>query len=519
MSAANSRSSRRRRDSLVWLPLVILVSVFGSACSGQSESPEPAPQQVAEPNFSAVQAKMMGAGGTFSNAWADIDGDGDSDLFVGFNGAPNRLYRNDNGVLVNVSEELGITTPRRTRSAAWGDFDLDGDPDMFLGLTGGENEAITALLRNDGDRFVDVASDIGLRLEEGSTRQAAWVDFDGDGDLDLFLAMRDRENVLFRNDGGQFQDVAGAVGVADARRTVGALWFDYEQDGDLDLVVANMDGGANGLFRNHEGMFTDVAAEAGIADGGRGIGDESYGTVRPCVVDYDADGWMDLFMANYGPNALYHNEGNGQFRNVAGELGVAIDSHYDTCVFGDYDLDGRIDLFVNGTVAGDTQYRDYLLRNTEDGFVDVTPPELLTLNADHGAQWVDFDGDGALDLSLTGAPPAGMHYIMRNSRNDGESGASIQVLVVDAEGNATRAGAEVRVYRAGTNELLGAQVVDSGSGYNSQNVTPVHFGLPGHSRVDVEVVFPRRGRRDVTRETGVDPSSTAGNPLTIRTGG
>ena len=176
----------------MWLPLVILVSVFGSACSGQSESPEPAPQQVADPNFSAVQAELMGAGGTFTNAWADIDGDGDSDLFVGFNGEPNRLYRNDNGVLVNVSEELGMTTPRRTRSAAWGDFDLDGDPDMFLGLTGGEDEAITALLRNDGDRFVDVASDIGLRLEEGTTRQAAWVDFDGDGDLDLFLGMRDR---------------------------------------------------------------------------------------------------------------------------------------------------------------------------------------------------------------------------------------------------------------------------------------------------------------------------------------
>ena len=91
--------------------------------------------------------------------------------------------------------------------------------------------------------------------------------------------------------------------------------------------------------------------------------------------------------------------------------------------------------------------------------------------------------------------------------------------MVDAEGKANRAGAEVRVYRAGTNELLGAQVVDSGSGYNSQNVAPVHFGLPGHGRVDVEVVFPSGGRRDVTRETDVDPSSTAGNPLTIRTGG
>ena len=266
---------------------IIPVVALGSACS---EGPDPEPVEIVAPYFSAVQAELMGSGGTFSNAWADIDGDGDSDLFVGFNGEPDRLYRNDDGVLVNVAEELGMTAERRTRSSAWGDFDQDGDPDLFLGLVGGEDGPITALFRNDGDRFVDVAADVGLGLAEGATRQAAWVDFDGDGDLDLFLGLRDRENVLFRNDRGRFQDVAIEVGVADGRRTVGALWFDYEQDGDLDLVVANMDGGANGLFRNDQGVFTDVAAEAGIADGGRGIGDESYGTVRPCVVDYDADG-------------------------------------------------------------------------------------------------------------------------------------------------------------------------------------------------------------------------------------
>ena len=221
----------------MWLPLVILVSVFGSACSGQSESPEPAPQQVADPNFSAVQAELMGAGGTFTNAWADIDGDGDSDLFVGFNGEPNRLYRNDNGVLVNVSEELGMTTSRRTRSAAWGDFDLDGDPDMFLGLTGGEDEAITALLRNDGDRFVDVASDIGLRLEEGTTRQAAWVDFDGDGDIDAATCGRlnDGIAVWYENDGkGKFRrHLIGKDQGSYDLRTV-----DLDGDGDLDILIA-----------------------------------------------------------------------------------------------------------------------------------------------------------------------------------------------------------------------------------------------------------------------------------------
>jgi hypothetical protein len=109
-----------------------------------------------------------------------------------------------------------------------------------------------------------------------------------------------------------------------------------------------------------------------------------------------------------------------------------------------------------------------------------------------------------------------MHDVMRNSR--GDDGASIQVLVVDAEGNATRAGAEVRIYRAGTDELLGAQVVDSGSGYNSQNAAPVHFGLPGTGLVDIEVIFPAAGRRDAVRETGVDPASTVGRPVTIRTG-
>ena len=209
----------------LWIiPLVALVS----ACS---EPPDPESLEVVAPYFSAVQAELMGDGGTFSNAWADIDGDGDSDLFVGFNGEPDRLYRNDDGVFVNVAEELGMTTRRRTRSSAWGDFDQDGDPDLFLGLVGGEDGAITALFRNDGDRFVDVAADVGLQLLEGATRQAAWVDFDGDGDLDLFLGLRDRENVLFRNDQGKFQDVAVEVGVADGRRTVGALWFDYEQDG------------------------------------------------------------------------------------------------------------------------------------------------------------------------------------------------------------------------------------------------------------------------------------------------
>ncbi|MGW8268154.1 MAG: CRTAC1 family protein, partial [Longimicrobiales bacterium] len=300
--------------------------------------------------------------------------------------------------------------------------------------------------------------------------------------------------------------------------SVGAVWFDYQEDCDLDLLVANMDGDANGLFRNDGGIFTDVAAEAGIADGGRGLENPSHGTVRPCVGDFDADGDLDIFFANYGPNGLFRNDGERKWRNVAPELGLAVDGRYDACVFGDMDNDGRVDLFVNGTVTGGVQYRDYLLRNTPDGFVDLTPEELLSLDADHGAQWVDFDGDGALDLSLAGVTDTGMHFLLRSLMPRERRGRSIQVQVLDPKGRATRAGAEIRVYAAGTRTLLGTGQVDTGSGYDTQSVLPVFIGLPGPGKVDIEVSFPGGGARVTTVVRGVDPRSQGGRPVVVPVG-
>ena len=464
------------------------------------------------PRFASVQPELFGAPGTLTNAWADVDGDGDSDLFVGFNGAPNRLYHNDGGVFTEGADEAGLADERSTRTSAWGDFDGDGDPDLFLGFAPGAGP-VTRLYRNDGGRFTEVAGEVGLQLSAGATRQASWIDFDADGDLDLFLALRDLPNALFLNQDGAFRDIADSVGVADPRRSVGAVWFDYQEDGDLDLLVANMDGDANGLFRNDGGRFTDVAGEIGIADGGRGLGDPSHGTVRPCLADVDNDGAFDLFFANYGPNGLFRNEGEGRWRNVAPELGLAIDGFYDACVFGDADNDGRVDLFVNGTVTGGIQYRDYLFLNTPEGFVDTTPEELLALDADHGAQWVDFDRDGALDLSLAGATDSGMHLLMRSLMPPERRGRSIQVQVLDPDGRATRAGAEVRVYGAGSRVLLGMGLVDTGSGYDTQSLLPVHLGLPHPGKVDIEVVFPGGGSRPVTvRAAAIDPASVSRPP-------
>ena len=461
-----------------------------------------------------MQPELLGAGSTFTNAFADFDSDGDPDMFVGFDGKPNRLYRNDKGTFADVAAEAGVVDSRPTRAAAWGDFDSDGDPDLLLGFTPSTNTSVLKLYRNTAGKFTDTTTAVGLAVPTGAVRPPAWVDVDADGDLDLFIAYRDRPNALYRNDAGKFTDVAATLGLADARRTVGAVWFDFDEDGDLDVAVANMDGDANGLFRNDGGKFTDVADAAGVAWGGRAPKAAGNGTVRVCAADVDTDGRFDLFAANYGPLGFFSNRGKGAFEDRTAAWSIGIDSRYDACAFADFDHDGTLDLYVNGTVTGGASWQDSLFRNTGSGFVDVTPPSIRRLQADHGVQWVDADGDHDLDLALTGARTDGTHLVMRNMLAAADAGRGLHVKVVDAQGKSTRAGAEVRVFAAGTTRLVGARLVDSGSGYDAQSDVPVHVGVPaGVARVDVQVIVPRQGTRLPTWQRGVAPGRT----ITVRT--
>lgn len=454
----------------------------------------------------APAQRDMSAAGALTNAWADYDGDGDPDLFVGFNGAPNRLYRNDSGVMVDVAGEAGLADRRPTRAAAWGDYDADGDPDLLVGYAPAPDDIVLRLYRNTGGRFTDITIASGVVAGTGAVRQPVWIDFDADGDLDLFVAMRDRPNVMLVNRGGRFENTAARLGLADPRKSVGAVWLDYDQDGDLDLYVANQDGDANGLFRNDRGRFTDVAAAAGAEWAGRAPAVAANGTVRPCALDADNDGWFDLFGANYGPNGLLLFGRGGRARDVSRVAGLAADGRYDTCAPADADNDGRVDLYVNGTITGGVQYRDYLFHNTGGVFSDATPDNVRALPASHGASWADFDADGDLDLAIAGTTNAAIPLLLRNELPPG-TGRSLHVRVVDGRGRATRAGAEVRVFAAGTRRLLGARLVDAGSGYNSQSDLPVHVGLPAGGPVDVQVIFPARGRHAVWKRA-VSPSRT-----------
>lgn len=465
------------------------------------------------PVFEPMQPDTLGAGANFSNAFADYDGDGDPDLFVGFDGKPNRLYRNDKGVFTDVAAAAGVADSRPTRASAWGDVDADGDPDLLLGFTPSPNQSVLKLYRNTGGTFTDITTESGLMVPTGAVRQPAFVDVDADGDLDLFIAFRDRGNALYRNDGGKLTDIAPTIGLADARRTVGAVWFDYDEDGDLDVAVANMDGDANGLFRNDGGKFTDAAESAGVAWGGRAPKSPGHGTVRVCAEDVDADGKIDLFAANYGPLGFFRNRGKGVFEDRAAAWNIAIDSRYDACAFTDFDHDGRLDLYVNGTVTGGASWQDSLFRNTGAAFEDVTPAGIRRLQADHGVQWADVDGDGDMDLALTGSRTDGTHVVMRNLLPAADAARGLHVRVVDGKGRATRAGAEVRAFAAGGSRVIATRVVDGGSGYDSQNDLPVHIGVPtGVSRVDVQVIMPGGGKRVAVWQRGVAPGRT----ITVR---
>ena len=469
----------------------------------------------ADVRFSPVQTETFSDPGGQSNAWGDYDNDGDLDLVVLFNNAPVRLYRNQPGGFEDVAPGSGLPTDGgNARSVAWGDVDRDGDLDLYIGYSGREGPANRLYLNEPGEdpTFVEAGEAYGVALR-GLTRQVSFVDYDADGDLDLYVALRASVNRLFRNDGEYFTDVTFETGIAEPRRTVGACWFDFDADGDLDLFTANQNGDRDGLFRNDNGRFSDVAIELDIDQPRRPIAD---GGVGCAVTDFDVDGDLDLYVAEYGDDSLFRNNGDGTFTDVAADMGVAVHDHIVTGVWGDVQHDGLPDLYTVGYVNGKPGTPDYLFINEGTRFSNQLPDVIAANDTDHGVQWADFDQDGDLDLALAANDPAGSHYLFQNDLDSTVAGRSIQVLVLDENGHYTRAGSEVRVYRSGTDELIGLRLVDTGSGYNAQNAKPVHIGLPEPMSIDVHVTVMTREGRETEAFKDVDWRALGGKPFVVR---
>lgn len=469
-----------------------------------------------EPKFTAIQQDMLAVKNSYSNTWGDYDNDGDLDLAVSLGTGEVRLYRNDAGVLTSVGAQAGMPQAgsHELRGLSWGDFDGDGDIDLLGGST--PVDRLTKVLRNDGGRFTDVAAEIGLTIPGRSARQTNWIDYDNDGDLDVYSADRQGDNKLFRNDGGKFTHVFVGVGPTDPRPTVGACWLDMEGDGDLDLYLANQSGAADAMWRNDGATFTDVAKELGMAGPAR---TKDEGGVGCAVADYDNDGDLDIFAPNYGHNLLYRNDGGGKFTEVGKQMGVGVENHAVSADWGDIDNDGDLDLFVasyEGPVGQQVPTNAFFRNDGAKGFVNVIGRESPLNRADHGVQFVDFDRDGAIDLSLTdGYGPEGGHFVFRNDLAADAKKRSLSVVVLDAKGHHTRFGAEVRLFDA-SGKVLAARQVQTGGGYNAQPAAPVHFGLAQLRPVRVEVTFMTKSGRKVQSAGTVNPDDYLGKSLVVR---
>jgi hypothetical protein len=292
------------------------------------------------------------------------------------------------------------------RGAAWVDYDGDGDLDLYV-----TNDGDNLLLRNDLGTFTDVTS--GPIADAGDGRRAAWGDLDNDGDVDLYL-VNNGANRLLRNDGAAaFTDVtAGALGDTGDGRA--ASWLDYDNDGDLDLYLVN--NGANRLLRNDgAAAFTDVTPSP-LNDAGNGQ--------SVAAADYDNDGDLDLYVSNSGgANKLFRND-SGTFVDVtAGPLGDAGDGY--GVAWGDYDSDGDLDLYLaNDNTA------NKLMRNDGGAFVDATAGPLGDTGPGRDVSWADLDNDGDLDLYL-------VNYGAANElmRNDGGAFTAVADSTMEDDGN------------------------------------------------------------------------------------
>ncbi|MFH1008127.1 MAG: VCBS repeat-containing protein [Candidatus Latescibacterota bacterium] len=345
-------------------------------------------------------------------AWGDYDDDGDPDLYVcnwGGESANNALYRNNgNGTFTDVASEAGVlrSVTNQTTSAAWVDYNGDGHLDLYVTDWGGQDW----LFRSNGDgTFFNATAEAQVNVHsEGNEMAGVWGDYDGDGNPDLYVCKFYFANSLYRNNGdGTFSDVGLEVGVADERDSEDAVWADVDRDDDLDLYVINREQ-ENTLYRNDGGIFAEVSCELGVRN--REIGKAGR------WADYDDDGDLDLFLANIGANTLYRNE-NGIFSDVASQAGVRDTKpgwiSYDAD-WGDEDGDGDLDLYVASGADSKGGERNFFYRNNGDGTFSVASGEMPG-GPDFSAAcaWMDYDGDGDLDLYVVNY---GRNVLYRNMR-------------------------------------------------------------------------------------------------------
>ena len=276
------------------------------------------------------------------------------------------------------------------------DYDGDGDMDLYVGWYDPQTQSFKHyLLNNEWGKFHDVSEKAGIS-QNGKEFSAKFDDYNNDGYLDLYI-VKEGKNTLYQNTGkGTFIDVTDKAGTGDQAAGNKSLFFDFDHDGDLDLYVIRPH--ANLLYRNNaDGTFTDYSKESHLAGGDAFSTDAAFG-------DFDDDGDIDLFVTNNNAsNILFSNQRQGVFKDVTAESGLASKGSSTSVTAGDYNNDGFLDLFVTSSRPGNCK----LYRNKGDGHfvVDTRSKDIAKTLQDvqaYDAAFLDFDNDGFLDLLVVG---------------------------------------------------------------------------------------------------------------------
>ncbi len=456
----------------------------------------------------------------------DYDGDGDIDIYL-VNGAyikdlshvkgrhnegklMNALYRNNgDGSYTDVTQESGTGDKGFGMAAVAADYDNDGDADLWV-----TNWGPNVFYRNNGDgTFTNYTKEAGLENDLwgiGST----FLDYDKDGYLDLYvgnyleydpnynyyyapdhfpgpLSYHGQPDILYHNKGdGTFEDVTKQAGVYNPEgRAMGISSCDIDNDGDMDIFVAN-DAMENYLYQNNgDGTFTDIALETATGFGQNG---EATSAMGPEFGDFDLDGYMDLMVPDMGYGCLYRNTGQGYFEEMSAQMGLAAACGQYTSWSGnffDYDNDGYLDiLIVNGDPHKVKPEEDILLWNDQGRrFVDISAQCGSDFQIDfvgRGSAVGDYDDDGDLDILILN-----VNDRCRLMRNDGGNKNNwLKIHTIGTVSNRDAIGARIRLTVGGITQI---RDITSSSGYLSQSDYRAHFGLGQNTNVEkLEIRWP-----------------------------
>lgn len=386
----------------------------------------------------ADKTNFAGLGGSLLNnglSLSDYDNDGREDLYVcALNGGPNRLYRNmGNFIFQEVSATAGVRYTGTSKVSSWADIDNDGDADLYVG---NRDEADLLYINQGNGTFIEEAANRGIQ-NPAPASSVLFSDINRDGWLDLYIGNVNSPNKLYLNNGsGYFSDHTQASGATDLAVAMGSVFFDYDLDGDDDLYLTHDAQVPYILYENMgDATFQNISSAANTNYAGFGMGVD--------VGDYNLDGYMDMYITNLYDNVLYKNNGDGTFENVGPALGVNDPGMGWGNVFADFDNDRLPDIYVvNDTYF--SPYNNVLYHNTGSGFEIVSEGD--PCESPYGGYATvasDLNDDGLVDLLVANNGAPGVQLFQNNSSGTGHY---ISFYLEGVESNRDAVGAKIEIH-------------------------------------------------------------------------